>query len=283
MNDAIQIEGQKIFDWIQKCDESDRSLLVGSDFSNDDDEWTVKRIDREWVEMATLDGVMVRKKLQFILSGDFFVEIATSSRIEGLRRNAMSPAEQALEDAKGVLLSSGFHTTALGASDTKFLSSLILDSQSSSYPDGEVWTRLHDLIMDGAIENMRAIAPFLKVWIDRSEAKLGLYDLARRILLAVVYRHTGQLHKAVEVSNVVNEHGQYPNDQGCIAILCTTRAAALMDIAESGASSPCEVLANARKALNRANAIRSSDEVMLTYRRMKILDERFGCEDRRGR
>ena len=115
-------------------------------------------------------------------------------------------------------------------------------------------------------------------WIDRSEAKLGMYDLSRRILLAIAFRHTGQTQKAVEVSEVVNEHGKYPNDQGCIAILCTTRAASLMDIAESGSPSPCEILARARKSLNRANAIRNSEEVMLTYRRMKTLDQRYGCE-----
>ena len=134
------------------------------------------------------------------------------------------------------------------------------------------------VIKDGTVENMRAIVPFLKKWIDRSEAKLGMYDLSRRILLAIAFRHTGQTQKAVEVSEVVNEHGKYPNDQGCIAILCTTRAASLMDIAESGSPSPCEILARARKSLNRANAIRNSEEVMLTYRRMKTLDQRYGCE-----
>jgi len=46
-----------------------------------------------------------------------------------------------------------------------------------------------------------------------------------------------QTQKAVEVSEVVNEHGKYLNDQGCIAFLCTTRAASLMDIAESGSPS----------------------------------------------
>jgi hypothetical protein len=190
----------------------------------------------------------------------------------------MSSAELALYEAKNNLRSRGFHLNALGASDTEFLSSLLLEFQEHSYPDGATWTKLHDLIKDGAVENMRAIVPFLKKWIDRSEAKSGMYDLSRRILLAIAFRHTGQNQKAVEVSEVVNEHGKYPNDQGCIAILCTTRAASLMDIAESGSPSPCEILARARKSLNRANAIRSSEEIMLTYRRMKTLDQRYGCE-----
>jgi hypothetical protein len=198
-------------------------------------------------------------------------------QIETSRLNGMSPAELSLEKAKANLQSRGFHLASLGASDTEFLSSLVVECLEHSFPDGNTWSKLHDLIKDGAKENMRAIAPLLKKWIDRSEEKLGYYDLSRRILLAIVLRHTGQPQKAVEVSNVVNEHGKYPADQVCIAILCTTRAASLMDIAEAGASLPCEILAMARKSLNRANAIKSTEEVMKTYKRMKTLDQRYGC------
>ena len=277
MKETIQIEGKKIFAWIQKCDATDRALLTESEFSNDDDVWVVKSIDREWLEMTTLEGAQVRKKLPFILNGAFFIEVPISQNIKASMRSSMSSAELALDEAKNNLRSRGFHLNALGASQTEFLSSLLLEFQEHSYPDGATWTKLHDLIKDGAVKNMRAIAPFVKKWIERSEAKLGMYDLSRRILLAIAFRHTGQTQKAVEVSEVVNEHGKYPNDQGCIAILCTTQAASLMDIAESGSSSPCEILARARKSLNRANAIRSSEEVMLTYRRMKTLDQRYGC------
>lgn len=277
MKQTTQIEGQEIFAWIQKSDSADHVLLNGSEFSNGDDEWVVKSIDREWLELTTLKGTQVRKKLPFILNGAFFIEVPISQNIEASMRSSMSPAELALDEARNNLRSRGFHLNALGASDTEFLSSLLLEFHEHSYPDGATWTKLHELIKDGAIENMRAIVPFLKKWIDRSEAKLGMYDLSRRILLAIAFRHTGQKQKAVEVSEVVNEHGKYPNDQGCIAILCTTRAASLMDIAESGSSSPCEILARARKSLDRANKIRSSEEVMKTYIRMKILDQRYCC------
>ncbi len=66
MKETIQIEGKKIFAWIQKCDATDRALLTESEFSNDDDVWVVKSIDREWLEMTTLEGAQVRKKLPFI-------------------------------------------------------------------------------------------------------------------------------------------------------------------------------------------------------------------------
>jgi len=278
MKETTEIEGEMVFAWIQKSDAADHALLNGSEFSNDDDVWVVKSIDREWLDMSTLEGAQVRKKLPFILNGAFFIEVPISQNIEASMLSSMSSAELALYEAKNNLRSRGFHLNALGASDTEFLSSLLLEFQEHSYPDGATWTKLHDLIKDGAVENMRAIVPFLKKWIDRSEAKSGMYDLSRRILLAIAFRHTGQNQKAVEVSEVVNEHGKYPNDQVCIAILCTTRAASLMDIAESGSSSPCEILLRARKSLNRANKIRSSEEVMMTYRRMKTLDQRYGCE-----
>jgi hypothetical protein len=282
MKEMTQIEGQMIFAWIQKSDAADHALLNESEFSNDDDVWVVKSIDREWLEMTTSEGDQVRKKLPFILNGAFFIEVPISQNIEASMRSSMSSFKLALDAAKNNLRSRGFNVNALGASHTEFLSSLLIEFQDLSYPDVATWTKLHDLIKDGAVENMLAIVPFLKKWVDRSEAKLGMYDLQRRILLAVAFRHTGQTQKAVEVSEVVNEHGKYLNDQGCIAILCTTRAASLMDIAESGSSSPCEILARARKSLNRANAIRSSEEVMFTYRRMKSLDQRYGCKSGRA-
>jgi hypothetical protein len=278
MKETIQIEGQMIFAWIQKSDAANHALLHGSEFSNDEDVWIINSIDREWIEMETFEGAQVRRRLPFILNGTFFIEAPLSKNIEASIRSSMTLAELALDEVKNNLRSKGFHLNALRASHTEFLSSLLLEFQEHSYPDGATWAKLHDLIKDGAVENMRAIVPFLIKWIERSEAKLGMYDLSRRILLAIAFRHTGQFQKAVEVSEVVNEHGKYPNDQGCIAILCTTRSASLMDIAESGSSSPCEILARARKSLNRANAIRSSEEVMLTYRRMKTLDQRYGCE-----
>ena len=75
MKETTQIEGQMIFAWIQKSDAADHALLNGSEFSNDDDVWVVKSIDREWLEMMTLEGAQVRKKLPFILNGAFFIEV----------------------------------------------------------------------------------------------------------------------------------------------------------------------------------------------------------------
>ena len=91
----------------------------------------------------------------------------------------MSSGELALDEAKSNLQSRGFNVNALGASHTEFLSSLLIEFQDHSYPDVATWSRLHELIKDGAVEKMRPIIPFLKKWIDRFEAKLGMYDLRR--------------------------------------------------------------------------------------------------------
>lgn len=279
MNETMQIEGQKIFVWIQRCKEFDRTLLVGAEFSNDDDVWLVTGIDCEWIDLErTTDGAPSRKKLSFILEGDFFIGADISDRLEASRRKVMSVGELVYERARENLLSRGIRASALGTDDAQFLSALISEFQDHSFPDSASWIRLHYLVKEGPTENMRAIAPLLMVWLQRSESQLGHYDLFRRILLAVVYRHSGQFQKAIEISNVVDEHGKCPNDQASSAILCTTRAASLMDIAELGSKSPCEILSMARKSLNRANAISGAEEVMLTYRRMRALDQRFGCE-----
>lgn len=281
MNETMQIEGQKIFAWIQLCKESDRTLLVGTEFANNDDVWLVTGIDREWIELErTSDGAPSRKKLTFVLDGDFFIGAGISDQLEASRREVMSPGELAIEEAREKLLSTGLRASVLGASDAQFLAALISEFRDHSFPDHDEWMRLHHLITEGPTENMRAIAPLLRKWLERSESELGHYDLFRRILLAVVYRHSGQLQKGIDISDVVDEHGKCPNDQSSIAILCTTRAASLMDVAELGSKSPCEILSMARKSLNRAYAIRGSEEVMLTYRRMKVLDQRFGCEGR---
>lgn len=281
MNETIQIEGQKIFAWVKKCKEGDRTILVGAEFSNNDDVWRVKGLDDEWIDLErTSDGVPSRKKLMFILDGDFFVCAGLSAQLEESRREGMSSGELALERAIEKLLSKGFRASALGADDTQFLSDLISRFQDNSFPDFDEWMRMHELIADGPTENMRVILPLLKVWLQRSELQLGHYDLSRRIFLAVVYRYSGQLQKAIDISNVVDEQAQYPKDQSSVAILCTTRAASLMDMAESSSKSPCEILSAARKSLNRAYAIRASEEVILTYRRLRTLEHRFSCSDK---
>ena len=141
MKKSNQIEGQKIFTWIQKSDAVDHALLNGSEFSNDDDVWVVKSIDREWLELTTLEGAQVRKKLPFILNGAFFIDVPTSQNIEISIRSSMTSAELALDEAKNNLRSSGFHLNALSTSHTDFLSSLLIEFQEHSYPDGSTWTK----------------------------------------------------------------------------------------------------------------------------------------------
>ena len=149
-------------------------------------------------------------------------------------------------------------------------------------PAGENWGDIHEILLRGERQSlMRCGAKLVAVWIDGAESRLdGCFDLFRRVLLAVLYRHTNQLAKALEVSDVVKmPQVKLLGGQGSIAVLCTTRAAALMDLVERASQGNCAMLQQARRAVDRAYASGGggSQEVKLVYMRLKALELRFMC------
>jgi len=123
---------------------------------------------------------------------------------------------------------------------------------------------------------MRRSTQFIAQWIEQSEKEnKGRFDIYRRVLLAYLYRHTGQLDKALEVSAIV----EFPRNRllgtdASISVLCTTRAAALMDSAKMKPSKAMDLLRVARLTLNKANAMSKSDsdEIRNTYKLLKKLE-----------
>ena len=59
-------------------------------------------------------------------------------------------------------------------------------------------------------------------------------------------------------------------------VLCTTRAAAMMGMADLKPTQRSKLLREARLTLNKANAMSSGDssEILAAYRRLKMLDQR---------
>jgi hypothetical protein len=140
MKKTSQIEGQQILKWIQRSETIEHALLNGSEFSNDDEILIVESIDRNWVEVKTAEGSQVRKRVEFIIDGVFFIEEFKSQIIEESLLSRLSTTEIALYEAKNKLSSNGFHIKELGDSQILFLFSLLLEFEVHSFPDNtEKW------------------------------------------------------------------------------------------------------------------------------------------------
>ena len=79
----------------------------------------------------------------------------------------------------------------------------------------------------------------------------------------------------MEASDIVDlPRNRLNGSNSTMSVLCTTRAATLMDAAENKPGRRTELLRAARLTLNKANATsgEDSEEIMVAYKRLKKLD-----------
>ena len=114
-------------------------------------------------------------------------------------------------------------------------------------------------------------AKVIGTWRDLSLAKKGSVSGDVLIKLAYCFRHSGQLDKALDASEVVTRHDRKVSlTHGQKAVLATERAAALLDLYNIRRDQ--SLLAQARRCAGIAWAIAQSNETSLVYQRLKSLE-----------
>ncbi|MCX7164796.1 MAG: hypothetical protein NTV11_00795 [Rhodocyclales bacterium] len=276
----IQLDGSEVARWASKASEADLAALAGAEYSDDDDVWIVCGAGPTGISISK-EGqeYSVRRPFNFFFSGTFFLEEAPGHSVDALIKGSLSVGERKISAANEHLRGLGFSVSELGGDTVAlFLWDIVKAFEERQVaPDDGQWNRLHDILRNGSASVMRVGAKLVTQWIAHSEeANGGIFDVYRRVLLAFLYRHTGQLEKALQVSSIVEfPQSRMMGGSSSVAVLCTTRAAAMMDMAELQPSKRSELLKNARLTLNKANAISGSDsdEIRETYSRMKKLDQ----------
>jgi len=275
----IQFEGSKIVNWAAKATEADLTLLMGAEYADNDNEWSVSQANSQGLLIFSQDKPLpIQRFYSFFLQGTFFVPVAIGTSINNLIEATMTDGDRKLVEASNHLLDLGFTVSLLGGdSATLCISKAIKNFQENGIiPDEKQWREINDILTTRPTEVMRCGAKFIQTWVDQSEQNtIDRFDVYRRLLLAYLYRHTGQLDKALEVSEIV----EYPRNvligtDSNIATLCTTRAGAMMDNAEIKPLHAANLLISARLTLNKANALSRTDsnEIQSAYMRLKKLE-----------
>jgi hypothetical protein len=280
--DRVEIEGSRVVAWGAKAPLSDLEVLSNAEYSDSEAEYVLHQIDNSGLTiLARNSDQALRRNWQFFSDGTFFLDHTKGAQLLQKIEDGLSPAAKEILNAREYLRRCGIITSELGGDLVVRKIYLILHAweERKDVPEGKDWQYMIDIFSDGSSQMRSKGTSLVRSWVDhvernRAGSAVGRFDVYRRVGLAVLYRHSGQFDKALAVSEIVELPMNRLEDRNSVAVLCTTRAATLMDLAEHKAQERPQLLKLARLTLNKANAMSGgdSDFVRETYVRLKKLE-----------
>ena len=277
----IEIDGAEIVSWVLRATDDELSLLVNSEYSDADDIWIIRSAKKSGLGIVK-DGQtqLLLRPYGFFRLGTFFLDDDVGIQVKQKIDDSLPLSEKRVVNAKMFLATHGFLISEFsGDSFVLMLADAIMQFENNKkIPDGNTWEEIHEQLTNSKTSIKKCGVKFVSDWVLHSEAiNDGLIDVYKRVLLATLYRHSGQLEKALEASDIVDLPRERLNGgKTNISVLCTTRGATMMDIAENQPARRDELLQSARRSLNKANAMSVDDstEIMEAYKRLKYLEGR---------
>lgn len=275
----IEFEGSRVISWIDKADPGDFRLLNDAEYSDSYCVWTILEVGRISISIRDEYHCAHEKPLKSFQLGTFFLSQENGKLLEINIGQISSPDEK----ARDIVTSHGFSLMEFPNKESVKILAQALSQWHLEHkiPDSDEWTALYNLFNDETIsihQKKKAIEYFSK-WLDEREKSIGgKYDIYYRGCIAALYRHSKQRGLALTITDFI----ELPNSDAIgsnssKAVLCTVRAATIMDYLDGHSSKPLELLLQARKLLNKANAIGGSDRshIMMAYMRLKQLDKKL--------
>lgn len=286
--DRIEIEGSRIVAWGATAPLGDLEVLSNAEYSDEEAEYVLHQIDNAGLTISARNcDQALRRNWQFFSDGTFFLDHTRGTQLLQKIEDALSPADKEILNAREYLRGYGIITSELGGDliVRKMYQILRGWDQRKDVPEGSDWQYMIDLFRDGSSQLRTKGTSLVRSWVDHVERNgtgsfAATFDVYRRVGLAVLYRHSGQFDKALAVSEIVELPMNRLEDRTSVAVLCTTRAATLMDLAEHKRQERAHLLKSARLTLNKANAMSGgdSDFVRETYVRLKRLETEASAE-----
>lgn len=278
----IEFDGAEIVRWTSQATDEDLELLENAEYSDADDIWVIKSAKSSGLTVGKdgKDGKFqqVLRPYRFFRSGAFFLNDEIGCQVSQKINDALSLGDKNIVEANMYLGACGFFVSELGGDgNILLLANAIREfEQKNKIPNSDDWDRIHELLTHSKASVMKCGVKFISEWIIHFEKQNeGLFEVYRRVLLATLYRNSGLLDKALEASDIVDlPRNRLNGSSSTMSVLCTTRAATLMDAAENKSAHRTELLLAARLTLNKANAMSGNDseEIMMAYKRLKKLD-----------
>jgi hypothetical protein len=275
----IEVDGKKIVAWASYAPDDELKLLFGVEYSDEDDIWNIHLATNEYMEVSTESKPKrLNKVLSFFQDGTFFIPDDKALQFKELIDACSTPDDKARE----IIRNNGFFATEIQGVNSALLLAKALNgwTVSNKIPDPEDWDEIYKLFNDESVSaSQKKIASKLFLgWLYVWEKSIGgRCDLYHRACISALLRHAGLRKKALELSECL--YLARSEVIGSPDVLCTTRAATIMDYAdlEKDPEKLKEYLKEARKLLNKANAISGgkSEHVMMAYIRLKQLDTKL--------
>lgn len=291
--DRVEIEGERVVPWGKVAPLNDLELLANAEYADAEAEYVLRQIDNSGVTIsARNEKPEFRRNWQFFCDGTFFLDHEKGIQLLQKIEDALSPVAKEILDAKEYLRRYGIITSELGGDLVvrKVYEILRRWDQRKDVPEGSDWQYMIDIFTDGSSQLRNKGTSLVRSWIDHIEhnnsiTSDGKYDIYRRVGLAALYRHSGQLHKALTVSEIVELPMNKLRDGKGVSVLCTTRAATFMDMADLKPQQREVFLKSARLTLDKANAMSGgeSEFVREAYRRLKRLEADANAEKQKER
>ncbi len=287
----VEIEGSRVASWGGTAPRGDLEVLVNAEYSDAEAEYVLHQVENTGATISVRNHEQaLRRNWQFFSDGTFFLDHGRGTQLLRMIEDALSPADREILNAREYLRRYGIITTELGGDLVvrKIYQILRGWDQRKDVPEGSDWQYMIDIFRDGSSQLRSKGTSLVRIWVEHVESNgtgsaAGSFDVYRRVGLAALYRHSGQFDKALAVSEIVELPMNRLEDRNSLAVLCTTRAATLMDLAENKPQERAQLLKSARLTLNKANAMSGadSDYVREAYMRLKKLEADAAAEKQR--
>ena len=274
-SEQISAEGRQFVAWVKGvATDQDLGNLLEFEYSDDNAIWTIRVIDHNWIDIAKEgESHFSRRSITFI--DNTWTVFLPADRFDPWP----GPVSQA-DRARHIL-------KPLDLSLAEFSDSQIINISVwlASWVDNHAMPRFADQMEIYEIAKAdhcqryphfaKSILPIFKAWMHCEEEKQNSVHPTLRLWVAVLQRHTGREIDAIQTTEFIERptkgNGSRGCDQSTLALLSSTRSAALMDRAEHTGDGTC--LAEARLQADRVNAI--SGNALELYRRIISLEKRL--------
>ena len=282
----IQIDGKRIVAWLREsASPSDATMLVGSEFADDFDEYEL----RSPTPGGFICAHRADKKERFLAyptlsQGTFFINGVIGVVVEEKIRNNQSPAEKSMDEASRHVTELGFTASTLGGDlVTLKLSHLMKKvAQAPGIANDVDCINLHEILEKTDHHNIRAGLKHLVIWLKQVEDSYenpSFYDLGLRSRISSLFRKIGDVRAALGLSEFLDGNVRWVGGKTGEQYLRVSRAAALMDGIERRLfANPREIFPLIRKNLRIAHAISQgqSEYTLECFNRLNALEKQTG-------
>lgn len=269
----ISVNGRHFVAWIKRtATDQDLQSLSEIEYSDDKEIWIIRIIDRDWMDMVKEGKSAFSRRSLNVIDNNWSVYLP-ADRFDPWP-GPISEADRARQILEPLHLS----LTELPDDEiirlSVWLTPWVDNQEMPSFGDEmEIYEMAKMDNCETYPRFAKSILPIFKTWMNCKENMPLHVHAPLRLAVAVLQRHTGRVMDAIQTTEFISQptkgDGSRSCDKSTLALLSSTRSAALMDRAVQTGNST--YLVEARKQADRVNAI--TGRAMELYIRLKATEK----------